>query len=64
MKKLLSILAVFCLLASSSHVNAQLIIRNNGHAEIGVNPATGDVLFDSGFCVEVGASLGVYPSNF
>ena len=38
MKKCLFIMAVFCLLASSSHVNAQLIIRNNGHAEIGIDP--------------------------
>ena len=32
------LLAVLCLLASASPVNAQLIILNNGHAEIGVNP--------------------------
>lgn len=37
MKKYL-LMAVFgCLLATATHVNAQLIIRNNGHAEIGVN---------------------------
>lgn len=37
MKKLF-VLAVICLLASASHVSAQLIIRNNGHAEIGHDP--------------------------
>jgi hypothetical protein len=37
MKKFI-FLAVLCLLASASPVSAQLIIRNNGHAEIGTNP--------------------------
>ena len=37
MKKLF-VLAAICLLASASHVSAQLIIRNNGHAEIGHDP--------------------------
>ncbi|MBR3451444.1 MAG: tail fiber domain-containing protein [Muribaculaceae bacterium] len=37
MKKIF-FLAVFCLLASASPVNAQLIIRNSGHAEIGHDP--------------------------
>ena len=37
MKKLIY-LAVLCLLASASPVSAQLIIRNSGHAEVGVNP--------------------------
>lgn len=37
MKKMI-ILAVLCLLTSASQVNAQLIIRNNGHAEIGHDP--------------------------
>ena len=32
------VLAVICLLATSNTVSAQLIIRNNGHAEIGSNP--------------------------
>ncbi len=41
MKKFL-ILAVLCLLASASPVSAQLIIRNNGHAEIGTNPFISD----------------------
>ena len=36
------ILAVLCLLVSASPVSAQLIIRNNGHAEIGVNPMVND----------------------
>lgn len=31
-------LAVVCLLASASTLNAQLIIRNSGHAEIGHDP--------------------------
>lgn len=31
-------LTVFCLLASASSINAQLIIRNGGHAEIGHDP--------------------------
>ena len=43
MKKfLLSLAVLFCLLAYPNHMNAQLIIRNNGHAEIGVNPLTID----------------------
>ena len=32
------LLAVICLLATTNTVSAQLIIRNNGHAEIGSNP--------------------------
>ncbi len=36
MKKLLFMAALFCLLASASPVSAQLIIRNSGHAEIGI----------------------------
>ena len=42
MKKLF-FLAVFCLLAGTSQMSAQLIIRNSGHAEVGVNPFTNDV---------------------
>lgn len=38
MKKFILLSAVFCLLASANQVNAQLIIRNNGHAEIGHDP--------------------------
>ena len=37
MKKIF-ILAVLCLLASASPMSAQLIIRNNGHAEVGHDP--------------------------
>ena len=37
MKKILSLAVFFCLLAFANPVNAQFIIRNNGHAEIGVN---------------------------
>ena len=36
--KNLIILAVFCLLASASPMSAQLIIHNNGNAELGVDP--------------------------
>ena len=36
--KNLIILAVICLLASASPVSAQLIIHNNGNAELGVDP--------------------------
>lgn len=36
-------MAVICLLASASPVSAQLIIRNSGHAEVGVNPSTDDM---------------------
>ena len=40
MKKFLLLFAVlFALLASTTQVSAQLIIRNNGHAEIGQNPS-------------------------
>lgn len=42
MKKLLFMAALFCLLASASPVSAQLIIRNSGHAEIGINPNEND----------------------
>ena len=42
MKKIMFLAALFCLLAGTNQLNAQLIIRNNGHAEIGSNPATND----------------------
>ena len=42
MNKILSLAALFCLLVSTSPVSAQLIIRNSGHAEVGVNPSTTD----------------------
>ena len=38
MKKLFLLAVLFCLMASVSPVNAQLIIRNNGHAEVGHDP--------------------------
>ena len=38
MNKIIYLATLFCLLASATQVNAQLIIRNSGHAEIGVNP--------------------------
>lgn len=34
--------AMICLLSVSNQADAQLIIRNNGHAEIGVNPSSND----------------------
>lgn len=42
MKKLFFVAVLFCLLASASQVSAQLVIRNSGHAEIGVNPSAND----------------------
>lgn len=40
MKRIKILAVLFCLLASASPVSAQLIIKNNGHAEIGaVYPA-------------------------
>ena len=44
MKKLF-LMAIICLLASASPVSAQLIIRNSGHAEVGVNPSTSEWYF-------------------
>ena len=38
MKKVLILAALFCLLTSVNQVNAQLIIKNNGRAEIGQDP--------------------------
>ena len=38
MKKIYFILAVICLLASSSQMSAQLTIFPSGRAEVGVNP--------------------------
>ena len=32
------IMAIICLFMASGPADAQLIIRNNGHAEVGVNP--------------------------
>ena len=43
MKKFLMMAVLFCLLTSVNPVSAQLIIKNNGHAEIGVNPSTTDI---------------------
>ena len=42
MKNFLFILAAALMLGSASQVNAQLIIRNNGHAELGTNPNVND----------------------
>ena len=42
MKKILFIAALFSLLVSTTPVSAQLIIRNNGHAEIGTKPSSTD----------------------
>ena len=38
MKKIKIMAVLFCLLACASQVSAQLIIRNNGHAEVGHDP--------------------------
>lgn len=42
MKQIHFLAALICLLASASPASAQLVIRNGGHAEIGVNPTTAD----------------------
>lgn len=42
MKKIKIMAVLFCLLACASQVSAQLIIRNNGHAEVGTNPNAND----------------------
>lgn len=42
MKKTIFIAALLCLLVSTNQVSAQLIIRNNGHAEIGTKPSSAD----------------------
>lgn len=39
MKRFYFLAALFCLLAMASPMNAQLVIRNSGHAEIGINPS-------------------------
>ena len=39
MKRFYFLAALFCLLAMASPMNAQLVIRNSGHAEVGVNPS-------------------------
>ena len=72
MKKFLLMAALFCLLAGTNQVNAQLIIRNSGHAEIGVNPSatdndtvsSGTVTLHDGFKVEKGATFAINPSCF
>jgi len=40
MKKYLLFMAAALMLCSATQVNAQLIIRNSGHAELGVNPSS------------------------
>ena len=42
MKKLIFIAALLCMLVTTNQVSAQLIIRNNGHAEIGAKPSSAD----------------------
>ena len=43
MKNLVKLLAVIvCLLVTTNQVSSQLIIRNSGHAEVGVNPSPND----------------------
>ena len=43
MKQITFMAVLFCLLASTNQANAQLIVRNTGHAELGVNPSTNDL---------------------
>ena len=38
MNKILFLLAAFLLTGAANQVSAQLIIRDNGHAEIGIDP--------------------------
>ena len=42
MKKYVFLAALCCMLATANQVNAQLVIRNSGHAEIGTNPSITD----------------------
>ena len=59
MKKFLfSLAAIICLLATANQVSAQLIIRNSGHAELGVNPSTYDT--DTATMLKV---FGIYGEN-
>ena len=39
---LFTLAAIVCLLSASNSAEAQLIIRNSGHAEIGINPNVND----------------------
>ena len=55
---LISLAAIICLLATANHVSAQLIIRNSGHAELGVNPSTIDT--DTATMLKV---FGIYGEN-
>lgn len=72
-KSFIFLTAIICLLAASTPADAQLIIRNNGHAEIGVNPIINDPdttttlklfgnngLFAAGARVTFGAGTNVY----
>ena len=56
MKKFYFLAALFCLLAMASPMNAQLVIRNSGHAEVGVNPSTNDMI--AGRSVESTRAIG------
>ncbi len=42
MKKILFFAVICCILATANPMNAQLIIRNSGHAELGTNPSATD----------------------
>ena len=42
MKKILFFAVICCILATANPMNAQLIIRNSGHAELGTKPPTTD----------------------
>ena len=70
MKKIFILAVFFCLLAGTSQVNAQLIIRNTtGDVVIksGIEyeiESSGTVTLEDGFKVEKGATFAVYPSSF
>lgn len=58
---LFTLAAIICLLATANHVSAQLIIRNNGHAEIGVNPSLNDS--DTTITLKIFGSRGEYAAG-
>ncbi len=63
MKKTYLFLAVIiCLLVSTNQVSAQLIIRNSGHAEVGVNPDSENDL-DTVTVLKLFGENGVNPTN-
>lgn len=61
MKNLSFLAVIFCLMVTTNQVSAQLIIRNSGHAEVGVNPATTDP--DTVTVLKLFGENGVNPTN-